>query len=466
MAQTFTWNVAAGTWDNSADWVGGIPNDGTVEALIANGGTATVGGGTSFLVGTLIVGTGTVGDTSAVSIADNAALTVATSIINHATISLNSAGNTTDLRIAGGATVSLSGGGTVLLAGTSNANYIPDAALGTGELINVDNTIAGQGNIGLGQLALDNRSGGVIDANSAAALTLQSNGAGFANEGLIEATGGGGMGINGGTIAQSATGTLLATGTGSSIRLYNNAAVTGGTLTTKGGGSIYTVSGHVVTLSGLTVSAGSTYTGNDNSYTTLAGTIVNQGTLALASAGNPAEFRVGGGQTVTLQGTGTVNLGGTSTANYIRDAALGTGELINTGNVIQGMGHVGNGQMAMDNQAGGIVDANLTGQGLDLQPNSAGFTNEGLLEATNGGILGINGASGGAIAQTGGTILATGAGSGAELYYNATVSGGTLTTSNGGSIFTLNGHAATLTNVTLSAGSTYTGNDNSTTYVT
>src|ERR1019366_7905605 len=122
--------------------------------------------------------------------------------------------NTTDLRIAGGATVSLSGGGTVLLAGTSNANYIRDAALGTGELINVDNTIAGQGNIGLGQLALDNRSGGVIDANSAAALTLQSNGAGFANEGLIEAAGGGGRGINGEPIAQSPTGSLLATGTG------------------------------------------------------------------------------------------------------------------------------------------------------------------------------------------------------------------------------------------------------------
>ena len=105
---------------------------------------------------------------------------------------------------------------------------------------------------------------------------------------------------------------------------------------------------------------------SNNSDLYLAGSIANHGTIALNSGGNTTELRVGGGQTVTLGGGGVVTLSNNAN-NLIRDADTSTGKLINVDNLIQGSGNIGNGQMALDNQAAGVINANQSTT-LNLQP--------------------------------------------------------------------------------------------------
>jgi Hint domain len=265
--------------------------------------------------------------------------------------------------------------------------------------------------------------------------------------------------VNGSSLTQTG-GTLLASGTNSVLELYNGTTVTGGTLTATNGGALATVSGYTVTLSNLTISAGSTYTGQNNSVTYLNGTIDNAGTLAIAGTNNGTELRVEGGQTLTLMGGGTVSLAGTGN-NLIRDANLSSGELVNVNNTIEGGGNIGDGQMALDNQAGGTIDA-TSASGLTLDPDGVGYTNEGLIEATGGGLLTLEGSS---LTQTGGTLLASGTGSIVQLNNNVSVTGGTLTTTGGGSIYTQNNANASLANLTISTGSTYIAQNNTNTFL-
>jgi hypothetical protein len=453
MATTFTW-IPTGTsnWNNTANWTDStVPDNSAEAAAIVNGGTANVDFGIEIIIDTL-----TIGAASAVGIVNDAVLEVNGDILNQGTLSIDGTNNTTELRVAGGTTVSLSGGGVLNMAGTGN-NIIRDAEAATGELINVDNTIEGAGIIGDGDMALDNQSGGTIDSDTTG-LTIDSNGAGATNEGLIEATNGAALALSASKLTQTG-GTLLATGTNSVVELINGVVVTGGTLTSTSGGLLETASNNTVTLSNLTLTAGSTYTGQNNTITYLNGTIDNAGTLALAGANNAAVFRVEGGQTLTLTGGGVVNLAGTGN-NGILDADAATGELINVNNTIEGGGNIGIGEMALDNQAGGTIDSNSTG--LTLQPNAAGSTNEGLIEATAGATLALDG---GKLTQTGGTVLATGTNSVVQLSSNVVVTGGTLTTTNGGAIVTLANNTVTLSNLTLTAGSTYTGQNNTFTYL-
>ena len=424
------------------------------NTTINGGPLTTTAGGSITTTGTNTLNGVTVTAGSTVTTNDNTTTYLAGTIVNKGNLALSSGGNTTELRVGGGQTVTLTGGGTVSLSNAA-PNYIRDADQATGVLINKDNTIQGSGNIGNGQLQLDNQSAGVINANQSTQLILQTNGAGATNEGLIEATNGSQLNISGSAVTQSGNGVIQAAGAGSNV-LLNNTTINGGPLTTSAGGSFTTTGTN--TLNGVTVTAGSTVTTNDNTTTYLAGTIVNKGNLALSSGGNTTELRVGGGQTVTLTGGGTVSLSNAA-PNYIRDANQATGVLINKDNTIQGSGNIGNGQLQLDNQSAGVINANQSTQ-LILQTNGAGATNEGLIEATNGSQLNI---SGSAVTQSGnGVIQAAGAGSNV-LLNNTTINGGPLTTSAGGSITTTGTN--TLNGVTVTAGSTVTTNDNTTTYL-
>ena len=122
----------------------------------------------------------------------------------------------------------LTGGGKVVLSADTHNRIVGN---GPGEtLSNVNNTIAGAGTIGGGQLALVNS--GTINANTAAALTIDTGGNTIVNTGLMETTAAGGLDIksdvsNGGTLAASA-GLLKLEG-----------SVTGsGTTVIAGGGSV------------------------------------------------------------------------------------------------------------------------------------------------------------------------------------------------------------------------------------
>jgi hypothetical protein len=146
---------------------------------------------------------------------------------------------------------------------------------------------------------------------------------------------------------------------------------------------------------------------------------------------------------VTLTGSGAVLLSN-SAGNVIHDPFAGTGLLVNVNNTIAGAGNIGNGQMALDNQASGTINADLSTP-LILQPNGNGFTNEGTMEATNGGALEL---LAGSFTQSGAMLL-TGSSSTVSLS-KSTVTGGTLTLGNGGMVVAAGGTNDSLQNVTIS----------------
>ena len=236
------------------------------------------------------------------------------------------------------------------------------------------------------------------------------------------------------------------------------------------------------TIDNLSIDATNSLTIADNEELTVlastgpgstTGTIDNAGTIALDSGGKNYTNLVisGAGGTVTLSGGGIVSLGNT-TLNQIF-GATGSETLTNVNNTIEGGGEIGNnnlpyGELTLINQ--GTIDANLSTP-LTIDPNSGGVTSTGTLEATGGGTLTLYGFGGGSadpgsttFANAGGTILSTGAGSVVNVTANATITGGTLTTASGGvmqnSGFISN---ATISGVTISAGSTFSEADGSVT---
>ena len=101
--------------------------------------------------------------------------------------------------------------------------------------------------------------------------------------------------------------------------------------------------------------------------------------------------------------------------------------LTNVNNIIQGTGTIGYNGLAVVNGAAGIINANSLGSALYL--NVSAFTNQGLLEATNGGILQLVG--GATFDNSGAHITSNGSGSMVEFLSSPTIQGGTLTTVSG-----------------------------------
>ena len=393
-------------------------------------------------------------------------------INNQGNIQVNGgSGNNTQLLLDGGSgntVVTLKGGGTVSLStsGGGGSAFI-DQAVGGMTLTNVNNTIQGNGIIGNGGLALNNES--TVNANvSGAALTLNNSGATF-NTGLLEATGGGVLNLSGITV-NNAGGNITA-GPSSTVQLYANTDIQGGTLNNNGT-FLGTYQGYSAYLDGSTsagaVTINGTYTSVLNSNTYLLGTINNQGNIQVNGGSGPntqllTDEGTGNNLVVTLKGGGTVTLstaGGGGSA-YI-DQAVGGMTLDNVNNTIQGNGIIGNNGLSLINS--GTVDANVSGAGLELVSMTNGVTNTALLEATNGGVLQLNGVT---VNNAGGNITA-GSGSSVHLFSGAVIQGGTLT-NNGTFLGTAAGYSAVLDGSTsagaITLNGTYTSGLSSQTYV-
>ncbi len=128
---------------------------------------------------------------------------------------------------------------------------------------------------------------------------------------------------------------------------------------------------------------------------------------------------------VTLTGGGTLNLD-----NF--DRIRGGGILTNVDNLIEGNatagGSLGDNAIGLINQVAGVINANNSGLILNVDPdNNDGLVNQGLMEASNGGILLLTGNGGGGFTNTGATITALD-GSEVQLTNSASITGGTLTT--------------------------------------
>ena len=229
------------------------------------------------------------------------------------------------------------------------------------------------------------------------------------------------------------------------------------------GASAVTVDIQGAQTKNLTVDGDDSLTITDNHSLTVNGSsVTNKGKLALSSGGDGTSLVIAGSK-VVLSGGGTVTLTDSGSPQNFIEGAAGTDVLTNQ-ETIQGSGNIGNGQMGLVNT--GTIDADNADHGLTIRT-SSGTSNTGVLEATKGSLLVLQGD---VFNNLGGTIQATGGGA-VQLYGGATIEGGTLTTDTGkGSVIeTVNGDRSITLDGSTQGTLTNAGNfsivDNSTAFV-
>ena len=127
---------------------------------------------------------------------------------------------------------------------------------------------------------------------------------------------------------------------------------------------------------------------------------------------------------VTLTGGGVIENLGPTTADLIVGVANTNAALENINNTITGSGLIGqgDGNLTLQNDAAGTINANISGQPIIIDTGNT-VINLGLMEATKGGTLTVRDsvANSGILAATGGILHVVGAVSGSG---SATISGG------------------------------------------
>ena len=416
----------------------GTSSDVNVESTTITGGTLnTAGGGLLQTVSSSVLNGVTISSGSTYATGDGAITQLNTSLTNDGTFLINGSSGNAVVNL--GSNVTLSGGGAVTMETSSGTAFLRGSGV---TLTNTNDTIQGAGTIGdSAALAITNQA--TIDANaSGKTLSLSQGGGVVTNTGTLEATGGGTLQIfskianTGGSI----------TANGGTVNI-DDATITGGTLNATGTNVMETVGSS--DLFGVTISTGSTYDTAAGATTQLDTSLTNDGTFLIdGSAGNAV---VNLGSNVTLSGGGVVTMKSNTGAAFLRGVGL---TLTNTNDTIQGAGTIGdNGALTIVNKS--IIDANASGQNLNLNGGGGSVTNTGTLEATGGGVLNISGAvtnkTGGVVTANGGTVNVIGK-----------ISGGTLNTSNSG-VMESSGASTVLSGVTISSGSTYTAGPGTTT---
>jgi hypothetical protein len=407
---TDTWiGGSTGNWSTASNWNNGAIASGDDIVIATTTAATTVDQGYS--IGTLTLSKA--GDSA--TIANSVNLQVSGNISNAGTITLDSTSTYTYLSV--GANLTLSGAGTLVLGGTAPYDIVE--ATTTGNVLTNDSTITGQGTIGNTSLVINNAATWTINANvnGSTLLVNPDTAVGSTNAGTLEATNGGTLELTGSSWTN--TGGTISAAAGSSV-ILNGTTITGGTLSTTGTGVIYGLNG--TTLVGVT-NAGNFNV--ENAYVTnLSGTITNTGSFTLNSTSTYAYLELAANTTLT--GKGTVIMGAGAPYSIIGDNTGTVYTLTNSNNTIEGDGYLGNTQINFVNN--GTVNANTSGGTLYIQPISAGTdVNTATMEATNGGILELQG---GSFTNTGGTLTA--ATSSSVILSGTTVTGGTLTTSGTG----------------------------------
>jgi hypothetical protein len=118
--------------------------------------------------------------------------------------------------------------------------------------------------------------------------------------------------------------------------------------------------------------------------------------VRIATDGNFTNLRID--SPVTLNGTGTLTLARNSNTGS-NSRIVGGGTFTNN-STIQGEGNAGSNETGFINQTSGVIQANVSGRTLMLDPGqTAGLTNSGTLRASNGGTLLLTGNGAGSFAN-------------------------------------------------------------------
>ena len=187
----------------------------------------------------------------------------------------------------------------------------------------------------------------------------------------------------------------------------------------------------------------------------LMGTLTNNGTLTFGNNGDGVNLHLAG--SVTLNGNGTVTLNNRSN-NLLFANTAGDRLTIGANQTIQGSGNLGNGQTTFTNNGTVIANQATT---LIIQPGGGNdFTNtgSGILEASAGGTLQLNGAGGATFVNN--NIVRALNGSFVDIANGATVTGtGIYSTAGTGLIRVIN---STLSNLTFTGNLSLADNTNDT----
>lgn len=390
-----------------------------------------------------------VNDGGTLSVGPNDALRIVsgpsgTTIFNSGVVDLTA--GLSKLFIDGGDVVLSGGGSVLLLAGYVQCPYC------TGRLINEDNGIEGTGSVGYSQIEVVNR--GCISANvSGETLNFASYPSPGINSGTMQATNGGILQVINVTNCEGSTpGVILA----------NAGTVRVGSLT---GGNLEVISTGQIDISSAIQSAAVSNSASGTIrmfsglvdialYNPAGGQVLlpNGADVTLTGSGpytNDGDWLLGAGYTrlraegeVTLSGAGRLVM---QAPNVLRTTDAG-GTFVNESHRIEGSGTIGYGVTVVNR---GIIAANDGGSLWLGFCTSATNSNSGTLLCETGSELRLFGTfineeerGPGLITNAGGTLRLS----------PASITGGNLTSAPG---YAITG-SGTLTDVTLTAGSTYT----------
>ena len=235
------------------------------------------------------------------------------------------------------------------------------------------------------------------------------------------------------------TGGVINIANGSVVNQFGS-TITGGTINSTGSGALVAFNSNSNILTGVTLNGLldlATGTGVERVFggLTLNGTVNINNNSALSFNGDQ-----------TLGGTGTIVLGNTGGSNRALGMEGNTVLTIGSGIVVRGeSGTVGQAYLQGGTQSlinNGRISADVSGGTINLAP-SNGVTNNGVLEAKNGGTLVLNADVTG---NAGGSIVA---GAGSTVLQNGVTLSGVINSSGTGTFRAANNNSNVLSNVTF-----------------
>ena len=399
-----TWTGAGGNdfWFTGANWDTGVVPDGSTFNVIIDAPAPTSVNG-SPTVNSLQVGTnGVITTGSSIGFSGSAMNTLTNQgqiLLNgNAFLNLHRTVNNSGTISGTGDLLTQSEGATLTGGGTITMENSILSVIG-GELDSVltieDQTIDGQGNLGGNSIELINES--LVDANDPGGQSLRINPAvgGMVNTGTLQASGGGELRIDGtdGGVFDNVGGTIQALDN-SRVVLNDGPEIVGGLLTTSGTG-VFSLAGFGSPL--LTdVSHAGVF--EMNGTLRFAGTLNNSGSLF----NNNGSLLIEDVDGAILTGGGTLTLDIAAVVGGVPGSILTIEDQTIDGRT--GVNSLGNNQIGIINH--GLIDANVAGQDLRVNPSNEGVVNTGIMQASGGGILSLNGDAGTTYQNTGGTIHA------------------------------------------------------------